>query len=715
MLPRTKKQLNIFGKTATLLMIIFVVVFLFFAFSAQAQVIQDNGGNNNGDTFGVRQVNQGIALSGTDIRIVVAKIIRAVLGLLGIITLGLVLYAGFTIMTAAGSEEKEMQGRKILTNAVIGLIIILSAFSIVSFVINSLLKATGMVGEGERTRPPIIQSFAGSGSLGRVVKDHFPFRDQRDVARNTKIAITFFEPINPASVIINSNNSCWDNDFIGPTTTCQVDGKGAILNPYYGDCLTGKGDFDWERDCDHLSTSSIQIYQSDEVDENKNPVGVLSAAALASYEDGAEKSVYSIVLKPFSLLGSESGNIWNTVSLGRGIEKKLIKGENPVSVFEGQFHDFYRWQFQTNTKVDLTPPYITGVFPGVGGQEKRNAVVQVYFSEAVDPTVAQGRLGPNSLFYNLIFATSTISGEWKLSSGYRVAEFVSDEPCGGQNSCGDNIYCLPVSCSQGGCVDDSYGILARTARLIGANPDSFEAEVFSGIYDMTGNALDGSHDSLAQGQPKYPDQFVTEADKNADNYFWNFSIKNSIERVPPYIEAVRPGIDAERVEGEANLEIDFSRLIFNRYLADNIILEEYPAGRVDDNLGFAVYGTRVPESDKTRVEIKHRQFGPNDLDLYYFPQVSSTLKDVYQQCFYPGWGPDSGSLQSGSNICQVYFDEITGLKIGDNGNCVLVTTAPEEDTGCVQTADQNRKLSGAVADCVSQVMKDNSISPVSAP
>ncbi len=78
----------------------------------------------------------------TDIRTIIAKIIKAALGLLGIVAVCLVLYAGYLWMTAGGDDEKINSSKKILINASIGLIIILSAYSIVSFVMNKLVEAT---------------------------------------------------------------------------------------------------------------------------------------------------------------------------------------------------------------------------------------------------------------------------------------------------------------------------------------------------------------------------------------------------------------------------------------------------------------------------------------------------------------------------------------------------------------------------------------------
>ncbi|MDO8581810.1 MAG: TrbC/VirB2 family protein [bacterium] len=86
--------------------------------------------------------NSGSGLATTDIRITIGNIIRIFLGLLGTIAIVLILYAGFMWMTAAGNEEKIEKAKKILTNAVIGLVLILAAFGIVSFIISSILSAS---------------------------------------------------------------------------------------------------------------------------------------------------------------------------------------------------------------------------------------------------------------------------------------------------------------------------------------------------------------------------------------------------------------------------------------------------------------------------------------------------------------------------------------------------------------------------------------------
>lgn len=72
----------------------------------------------------------------------VATVIRTVLSLLGVIFLILIIYGGITWMTAGGNEDRIARARKILTAAVIGLIIVVAAYAISYFVIEALTDTT---------------------------------------------------------------------------------------------------------------------------------------------------------------------------------------------------------------------------------------------------------------------------------------------------------------------------------------------------------------------------------------------------------------------------------------------------------------------------------------------------------------------------------------------------------------------------------------------
>ena len=98
------------------------------------------------DTFGLEEFGAETQLGAQDIRVTVARIIRAALGLLGIIAIGIVLYGGFVYMTAGGNEERVATAKKILINGAIGLVIILSSFAITQFILSRLGAATGVAG-----------------------------------------------------------------------------------------------------------------------------------------------------------------------------------------------------------------------------------------------------------------------------------------------------------------------------------------------------------------------------------------------------------------------------------------------------------------------------------------------------------------------------------------------------------------------------------------
>lgn len=72
----------------------------------------------------------------------IGKIINVAFGLLGIVFVVLILYAGFTWMTAQGDTKAVDKAKTMLTQAVIGLIIMVLAYSITGFVMRSISEAT---------------------------------------------------------------------------------------------------------------------------------------------------------------------------------------------------------------------------------------------------------------------------------------------------------------------------------------------------------------------------------------------------------------------------------------------------------------------------------------------------------------------------------------------------------------------------------------------
>ena len=606
-------------------------------------------------------------------------------------------------MTSGGDPEKIDKAKKTMVNIVIGLVIIASSFAITRFILTRLGNATGVGGENNNNGGSgrEIANFIASGALGRVVQDHYPFRNQTGVKRNSMIAVTFAEPIDPSSLIENTNETCWaeDNTPTADQNVCDPDGDGNFDRPeYFGDCI----EVNEQQSCDTLITDAVRIFESNNDDD------VVAATAQTTYNNNAE--AFTFVFDPIELLGNDESNVNYTVDLTNNIVK--ANGDN---AFTNDRHGHYQWSFTTDTEVDVTPPHVSVVSPRAGTTVSRNRAIKITFTEAMNPIVAQGLLNDDSAFNHMIFGNANVNGEWKLNNGFRTAEFLSNESCG-NNSCGEVMYCLPVNCAEGDelCVEE-YSVLARTAVRLNAEPDDFTSIPLTGLMDMASNRLDGNNDGVANEKPVVGDpEVIGDNEQAPDNYFWSFTVQNTIDREPPYIESVEPLLDQQAVLGNDPLEITFSKELLNASLY-NISIDEH--GENIEALDLADIWVRplaIERDGKTTVNINHREFGPENNVFYYFPQIPSTVKSVTQNCFYPGNGPLYQEQAVGGNApnCTVEFDD-DGNMIARNANCVPVNIAdPNNDTACARRINANdQTLTQADIDSCLNLMRLPEISP----
>jgi cytochrome bd-type quinol oxidase subunit 2 len=87
-------------------------------------------------------IGETLGLGNADLKETVINILQLVLGLLALIAVIMVIIGGFTWLTAGGNEEKVDKAKKIISAAVIGLIIVLLAWAIVIFVANTTVNVT---------------------------------------------------------------------------------------------------------------------------------------------------------------------------------------------------------------------------------------------------------------------------------------------------------------------------------------------------------------------------------------------------------------------------------------------------------------------------------------------------------------------------------------------------------------------------------------------
>jgi hypothetical protein len=118
--------------------------------------------------LGLTPVGENIALGGGDIRVTIARILNIAFGLLGIVMVGIIVYSGFLYMTSGGDPKKTATAKKWIVNAIIGLLIILSAFAITSFVLSRLNEATTGTTGGTGGGGGGGGGIGGSGSIFRI-------------------------------------------------------------------------------------------------------------------------------------------------------------------------------------------------------------------------------------------------------------------------------------------------------------------------------------------------------------------------------------------------------------------------------------------------------------------------------------------------------------------------------------------------------------------
>lgn len=82
----------------------------------------------------------GLPEESKDPRILASEIVKAFLGLVGTIAIFLFVYSGYLLVTSHGDSDKVGKASKIMTGAVIGILLILLSFSITNFIGNRIQK-----------------------------------------------------------------------------------------------------------------------------------------------------------------------------------------------------------------------------------------------------------------------------------------------------------------------------------------------------------------------------------------------------------------------------------------------------------------------------------------------------------------------------------------------------------------------------------------------
>ncbi len=93
-------------------------------------------------SFSIENIGGSVGLGTSDLKQTVVNVIQWVLGILALVAVLMIIVGGFQWMTAAGNDERIDKAKKIISAAVIGLIIVLLAWAIVIFVAGTTANVT---------------------------------------------------------------------------------------------------------------------------------------------------------------------------------------------------------------------------------------------------------------------------------------------------------------------------------------------------------------------------------------------------------------------------------------------------------------------------------------------------------------------------------------------------------------------------------------------
>ncbi|MFC1598265.1 Mbov_0395 family pilin-like conjugal transfer protein [Patescibacteria group bacterium] len=426
---------------------------------------------------------EGIALSDRSPVEIVLYLLSWVLGILALIAVVIVLYGGFVWMTAAGNEEKIDKAKKILRNALIGLLIVLSAWGIVLYFLGVFGEATGTGFTGGEDGTCTGCWGGGSSGSSFYVSATEPGAEDTDVSLCTAIQATTTYNVDQSTVTA-------DNFYL------QIDGgrgggySGCTAN---NECSSG------------VCESSVCV--------GDNVAGTIA------FGPGDSTNVFSLILDE----DMESSTTYHAYILG-GASGVLSEDDSDDGIDNRLSMTQYDWYFTTGTSTDVIPPTVqensSSPFPADGEIDVcTNTVINFDFSEPMlassfndDVAFVLDSAGTDASPVALDWVDPLALDGWTFGASYDYAQVRPAEQLD------DNTY---------------YG-----TRLYGGDPD---ADFANSVTDMCGNPLDGDADGTAEGDTV--DNYLgydADAGDTEEPIVWETG-ENA--ECTPVVESVSPGSD----------------------------------------------------------------------------------------------------------------------------------------------------------------------------
>lgn len=89
-----------------------------------------------------------IGAGGDTLSSALAAVLNGIFAILGVVFLGFMIWAGFLWLTAGGNDEQVSRAKQMIQQAVIGIIVIIAAYAVTTFVISAVVGPGSGAGGG---------------------------------------------------------------------------------------------------------------------------------------------------------------------------------------------------------------------------------------------------------------------------------------------------------------------------------------------------------------------------------------------------------------------------------------------------------------------------------------------------------------------------------------------------------------------------------------
>lgn len=95
-----------------------------------------------GTPYSIEDIGASVGLGTADLKTTVINIVSWALGVLALVAVVFIIVGGFQWLTSAGNEERVELAKKTISSAVIGMVLVLMSWAIVTFIVNTTRNVT---------------------------------------------------------------------------------------------------------------------------------------------------------------------------------------------------------------------------------------------------------------------------------------------------------------------------------------------------------------------------------------------------------------------------------------------------------------------------------------------------------------------------------------------------------------------------------------------